>query len=543
MHADRKPSFLSLPRSALLRYLAVAFICTFASWVGGELGRSAADTYVIWPVNGLLLGIALLSSRKWWLGYLLSAGVVSLLLHVRFHSPLFSPGRLIVFSVANVAEVLVATVLLRHQDEGRPYLLDLRMLLKFILCGAFVAPLVSTTVIAIGELLLHQPHYSTIHGLRDWFIGNALGITVSTPIVLAIQPGEVLRLLRPEKRIETLVLLIMLTALSGLVFRQTNSPVAVILFPILILITFRLGTSGAVIGVILLAIPASFFAVMGRGPFPLAFRGALIINILYLQLFLSILTLTVCVVGATFAEGRRLHDALVDSYKRLAAHEASQRNLNAALMRAQDQERRRIARELHDGVSQAHAIIALNLGKIQVEAFSENNKATIAKCRKLTEEASRELRAICYLLHPPLLEELGFESALKIYTDGFMQRTGIVVHVEMEADLAKLGSELEWTLFRVVQESLSNILRHSGSATAQIRLQIHKDILLEIEDHGRGFPTESLSDIDGNYRLGVGIAGMRERIRQLGGTLQLLSSDNRGAIVRVIIPNAGSGAL
>jgi signal transduction histidine kinase len=376
-------------------------------------------------------------------------------------------------------------------------------------------------------------------GLRDWYIGDALGIAIITPLVLVIRQREVLKLLRAGKRVETALLLAVMTALSILVFRQSSFPVEFVLIPLLLLIIFRLGSSGGVIGIILVAVPATYFTVTGKGPFSLEPNGSSIFSILMLQLFLSVMTVTVYVTRATMAERKRLYKALAESYQRLAKQEESLRRLSGQLLQAQDEERRRIARELHDLVSQIHAIVSLNLAKISRGALSEADHAAIAQCMELMEEASREVRTVSYLLHPPLLEELGLKSALKTYIAGFTQRTGIAIHIDVEPGLPDLGIELELTLFRVVQESLTNILRHSGSPSAQVRVHINHDLLLEIEDHGRGLPKGGLADADGISQLGV---GMRERIRQFDGTLQLISIES-GMIVRVIIPSVGHGDL
>lgn len=221
--------------------------------------------------------------------------------------------------------------------------------------------------------------------------------------------------------------------------------------------------------------------------------------------------------------------------------EESLRHLSGRFLKAQDEERRRIARELHDSVSQMQAMASLNLARVSTEYLGEEDRSALANCKVLMDASYRELRAVCYLLHPPLLEELGLESALRIYVEGFTQRSGIAVHVDVELGLTYLDIELELALFRVVQEALTNILRHSGSDLAEIRLTLDESLVLEIEDRGQGFPKESTSDAACICRLGVGIAGMRERIRQFGGTIQLLSADP-GVIVRVTIPEASCKA-
>jgi len=159
----------------------------------------------------------------------------------------------------------------------------------------------------------------------------------------------------------------------------------------------------------------------------------------------------------------------------------------------------------------------------------------LASSIETARQISDELRTISYLLHPPLLDELGLGSALRWYVDGFEKRSGIMIRLELNAG-GRLLPELETTLFRVVQECLINIHRHSGSPKAAIRLsQSERQIILEVEDEGHGISAEELADISSGAGLGVGLRGMRERIKDLGGEIEILSS-GQGTKVKAIIP-------
>jgi signal transduction histidine kinase len=213
------------------------------------------------------------------------------------------------------------------------------------------------------------------------------------------------------------------------------------------------------------------------------------------------------------------------------------RNLSARLLRVQDDERRRIARDLHDSTGQALTALKLELAGIEHE-MAARNPHIARRLSSAIEDArliSDELRTISYLLHPPLLDELGLGSALRWYVDGFAKRSGIAVQLDLRGE-ERLLPELETTLFRVVQECLINIHRHSGSATASIRLsQESGRIALEVEDAGRGMTPEELADVSSGTSLGVGVRGIRERIKDFGGELEILSSE-RGTTVRAVIP-------
>lgn len=216
------------------------------------------------------------------------------------------------------------------------------------------------------------------------------------------------------------------------------------------------------------------------------------------------------------------------------------RQLSGRLIRLEDEERRRIARELHDSTGQVLAALLMNLGAVQQSAARLGKKArrALAESLDLAKQCSQEVRTVAYLLHPPLLEELGLISALRIFVEGYTRRSGIHVDLEAPADFGRLPQEIELALFRVAQECLTNVHRHSVSPTARVQLAREFDgVRLEVRDEGRGIPPEKLGKAGQVLPgLGVGIAGMQERLRQLGGRLEIASSD-RGTTITAIIPH------
>jgi PAS domain S-box-containing protein len=213
--------------------------------------------------------------------------------------------------------------------------------------------------------------------------------------------------------------------------------------------------------------------------------------------------------------------------------------LTVRLFDIQDQERRRIARELHDGTAQNLFAISINLQKMNQLDFSSHEAALLtAECRSLCEQSLKEIRTLSYLLHPPLLDQTGLVSALQWYVEGFSKRSGIFVDVFAEP-IGRLHSDVEIALFRVVQEALANVHRHSTSETASIRLERHNgEIVLQIKDQGKGLAlAEDSPDMNGSVSPGVGIPGMKQRLRQLGGTLEITSND-AGTTVSAVVPAA-----
>ena len=213
--------------------------------------------------------------------------------------------------------------------------------------------------------------------------------------------------------------------------------------------------------------------------------------------------------------------------------EAQLRTLSGRLLRMEDQERRRLARELHDTTAQLLAALSMNLSVVSdsADVLNPRARAAMAEAVSLADQSLLELRTVSYLLYPPELDELGLESALSRYIDGFIQRSGIQVEVEMPPNLGRLPEDVETTVFRVVQECLTNIHRHSGSSTARLRLiRGPSNLVLEVEDAGHGIREDA--------RSGVGIASMRERVEQLNGRLEI-ASHRGGTTVKATIPLSG----
>jgi PAS domain S-box-containing protein len=211
--------------------------------------------------------------------------------------------------------------------------------------------------------------------------------------------------------------------------------------------------------------------------------------------------------------------------------------LSARLLSAQDEERRRIARELHDTTGQNLTAMGLHLEAIEKsDGMGADVKTLVSECRRLCRESQKEMRTMSYLLHPPELDLLGLVDALRWYVEGFEKRTGIHALLEIKADIGRLPSDLETDLFRVIQEGLTNIVRHSGSKTAVIRLQkTDTELTLQVIDTGCGFPYRTTPEDQKVPGFGVGIPGMRERLRQHGGTLEI-SSNGQGTILTGVVP-------
>ena len=214
--------------------------------------------------------------------------------------------------------------------------------------------------------------------------------------------------------------------------------------------------------------------------------------------------------------------------------------LSGRLLQLRDEERARLGRELHDSTAQTLGALSINLALLKEYLKSSASPAVaqvLSEITDLTQQASREIRNVAYLLRPPMLEEAGLRRALARLVDGFVERTKIQVSLEIEPGLGRLPKNIELAFFRVVQESLTNVYRHSGSPTARVRLSLtSRGITLEVSDDGKGLQANTRSREEAlSPTPGVGISGMRERMRQLGGTLDV-GSGNPGVTVRALIP-------
>jgi PAS domain S-box-containing protein len=239
--------------------------------------------------------------------------------------------------------------------------------------------------------------------------------------------------------------------------------------------------------------------------------------------------------------GPELTGVMADITARKEAEDAA-RKLSAKLMKLQDEERRRISIELHDSLGQTLSAVKINLSLLDRFGQADpRGRVALDESMEMLDDCVKDVRTYSYLLHPPTLEIMGLGSALEWYTDGLSRRSGIKIELEVRPLVGRLGRELELALFRIAQESLMNVYRHSGSRSASVRLYDSPErVVLEIEDYGTGIPRELLKGVEtasGEGPGGIGLRGMGERVRELNGKLDIKSGKN-GTLVRVSIPLA-----
>jgi two-component system, NarL family, sensor kinase len=220
-------------------------------------------------------------------------------------------------------------------------------------------------------------------------------------------------------------------------------------------------------------------------------------------------------------------------------------NLSQRLLKVQDEERRKLARDLHDSTGQTLAALKISISSLE-EKCNQNSStlSLMSEVAALADQAIEEIRTVSYLLHPPLLDEVGFPCAAEWYIQGFAKRSGINVTLEFATAGERLPMGIETALFRVLQESLTNVHRHSAAERVSVRFQREAEAaILEIRDFGRGIPAERLAQLrEVRAETGVGLAGMRERLNELKGKLQI-ESDSHGTSLRAIVPLSTTASI
>lgn len=346
----------------LLQWAAAGLLYFLASCVGIRMGETPGDANFLWPANGLLLSILLLSPRRTWPGYLIIAFLASLFSHTFF--PLYERLNLI-FAFANLVEILIASTLLGQPGSVRPDLAQPRMLGRFVLVGILVAPLSSAVLVSLLRWLAGVP--ADAIAFWHWYLGDALGIAIMTPLLLAIQPDKLRILVGPERRLETLLLLFGLTVISTCVFAQRQYPLTFLLFPALLLIVFRLRISGSAIGIFLLSIPAAWFTVHARGPFSLIRPGAPVQSILLLQCLFGVCLMIIYAVSAALEERDRLQQEITIAYRQADIMAALDHVTGLANRRTFDRE---LSREWNRAVRERGSLTLL---MIDIDHFKNYN--------------------------------------------------------------------------------------------------------------------------------------------------------------------------
>jgi signal transduction histidine kinase len=482
-----------------------------------------------WPPNVILFCTLLLVPKsRWWL-YIAATFPAHAIAEIEVGMP---AAQLLVAFATNCAVAILSAFGVRRFLKDPPWFATLWSASIYLLITAGLSPAVSALGGAFVQIMGGGPlaNYWTYWG--NWYISNALGaVTLGPMFLIWFGRNSDRERLSPRRKAEAVVLALSLGGACAVAFHAGVGTLSSGFLPSLLYspLPFMLwaairfgqrGASGAILVVTVVSISQSLHestVFMGVDPER---------NVLALQVFLIGVAIPLFFLGAAIDELRRSGEAM--------------RELAGALLRAQDEERRRIARDLHDTTGQNLVVAGLMASRIQRMA-PESCGPVIAELNDILQRSTMEIRTVSYLLHPPLLDGSGLNMALRSYLDGFSKRTGIRVELDMSPAIGRMSPDVEIVLFRVIQEALTNIWRHSGSETAHVRLA-HKaapagnQVTLSIEDSGKGIPNNvRLSTLASTKArdltpVGLGLAGIRERLHQIGGCLEIDSITGKTVI-------------
>ncbi|MFL6970568.1 MAG: MASE1 domain-containing protein [Xanthobacteraceae bacterium] len=492
-----------------------------------------------WPPNIILfIALLLVPERRWWLFI-----AASFPAHALAESGVGMPvGQMLVAFATNCMVAVLNAVAVRRLLHGPPWLADLRKASLYVLITAGVSPAISALGGAFVPIMGGGPFNEYWHFWSSWYLANVLTSLTLGPVLL-IWLSENPRSsasIPPARVVEAAALAAILVVVCTLAFEISARTVAssflpAVLYsplPFMLWATLRFGGKGASGAILVVTVVLIWRTLKG----PTLFIGAdPETNVLALQVFLAGLAIPVLLLGAAIDELR--HAA------------QTTRDLAGSVLTAQDEERRRIARELHDSTGQNLIATSMLVDRLR-NTLPASAGATIDQLDETIRQSIDEVRTVSYLLHPPLLDEAGLELAVRHFVDGLCQRSGLRIDLDVAPDLGRLSSEIELALFRVVQEALTNVSRHSGSANARIGLRRgtargKRGVILTIEDAGKGI--SGLGRLPGmgsrktRVNDGVGLASMRERLHQIGGWLDLESEIGRTVVTAVVPHTDGTG--
>lgn len=531
---DTASQSLRSARTALQGPLLVALLYFLGAEAAFFIGTLSDKIFALfWPPNVVLFcALLIVPYQRWW-RYLVAALPAHTIAELMVGMPIL---QLLIAFITNCTAALLNAYAVRYWIGGAPWFSTFRTTLIYILIAAGVSPAISALGGAFVPILGSG-------GLSDywifwshWYLANALPNLTLGPVFLIwfADRGQWQLWFVPRRQIEPLMIA---AAIAGSCFiaaalaghlRDSSFLAAVFFLPLPFVswAAVRYGEKGAGAGVLLVTVILTSLTLRAPGLFPEEKPDR---DVLALQLFLMGLSIPLLLLGASIDDLRRT--------------ERSTRELATSVLRTQDQERRRIARELHDSTGQNLIAGTLIARRIQ-ELMPPSAEPLMDQLNGVLQQSISELRTLSYLLHPPLLDEAGLGTALRCYVDGFVERSGIIVYLDVMSDFGRLTADIELVLFRIVQEALTNVSRHANSPTAYIQLRRQhrasgEVVDLTIEDAGRGMPQARVRALTSTAtRQGLGLASMRERLHEIGGRLEIESEEGR-TCVRAVIPLHG----
>jgi signal transduction histidine kinase len=511
--------------SAFFVQLTTVFLAYF---VAGKLGQAtttirSSNLGPVWPAYGIALACLLAYGIQVWPGIAASAFLVAL----SSVSPLAALGQ----AAGATLGATTGTLLLRRIDKFDPFLSRLRDALSLIVYGAFGSALLSST---IGMASLYATGIQPYSGLRSawliYWLGDSTGVLLVTPLVFTL-PG-LLRLRSRFRIIELSTLLTLLTGACLVIFGDLPlipirlHALAFAVLPFVMWGAIAFGIAGAALSVLLIAFIATVLTAFGSGPFAgnTPFVNAALLDVLFAVLAVSGLTLAAVMTEREKAETHR------DQHKRLGDALSS---VNRKLIEAQEKERTRIARELHDDIGQRLALLTVKLTGLALSSpESSSDRSQAVELQKFASSLAQDVQTLSHELHSSKVGILGAATSMRLFCTEFAGQQGVTINFENEELPADLNSDTSLCLYRILQEALHNAAKHSGGQQFDVRLwATRRHVHLEVHDDGVGFDVQKARESSG-----LGLVSMEERVKLVAGELAIASTPQRGTTVHARVP-------
>jgi signal transduction histidine kinase len=515
------------------------WLLALAYFIGAEaafaIGTMSDRVFALfWPPNVILFCALMIVPHRYWWRYIAAVFPAHVLAEVGVG---MSTRELLAAFGTNCAVALFNAYGVRRFLRGPPWFGDFHKALTYIVVAAGVGPALAAFGGACVPILRGAAPSDYWAFWSHWYAANALpSLTLGPVFLIWFANGARWSTWLPSRRhVKPAILAAALVLTCAFTAEISARAIASSFFPVLLFsplpfvlwAAVQYGEKGASGAILVVTVIMTWRTLHAQGLFPGEDPAR---TVLALQLFLTGLSIPVLLLGA-----------LIDELRYAAR---TTRELAASLLRAQDEERRRIARDLHDSTGQHLIAATLIAGRLEQE-LPPSAQPMLRQLEDMLQQSIREIRTVSYLLHPPLLDEAGLGLALRIYVDGFIERSEVAVELDISPDIKRLSPDTELVLFRLVQEALTNISRHSGSPTARIRLvrrttEDGHEVVLTIEDAGKGMPDAAgprvLIGRKANARVirGVGLASMRERLAQVGGRLEIESVVGRTTLTATL---------